>query len=246
MAQEKESVNYLGLAPLTNVALCMDALEAAVNRPAHLPGITVFAGPSGFGKSSAAAVAATRFDAVYVQARSTWTRKAAHQFILKEMGVAPGRTLAEMAEQVAEQLALSRRPLILDECDYLLKNDSIEIVRDMYEGSGAAIMLIGEEKLPASLKRWERFHGRILRFVAAEPVSLEDARAMAKLYAGGVDIADDLLARIHREAKGSARRVCVNIERARKEAAGNGLTAIDLAAWGNRPLYTGEAPARRL
>lgn len=241
-----EALNLLGKAPLVNVSICVSALEKAMKRPAHLPGIVTFTGPSGFGKSTAAAIASNRFDAVYVQAKSSWTRKAAHLAILKEMNIAPAKTLYGMAEQVAEQLALSRKPLIVDECDFLLKNGTIEIVRDIYEASGAAIMLIGEEQLPARLRQWERFHGRILTFALAEPASMEDARSLCALYVHDVIIADDLLAKVHKQSKGSVRRICVNLEYIREEAADNGMSTVDLAAWGDRPLFTGDAPTRRI
>lgn len=241
---KSQPLNLLGKAPLVNVSLCVATLERAINRPAHLPGIVTFTGPSGYGKSTAAAIAANRFGAVYVQAKSTWTRKAAHLAILKEMGVAPARTLNAMADQVAEQLALSGRPLILDECDYLLKNSIIEIVRDMYEASNAAIMVIGEEHLPTNLRQWERFHGRILKFALAEPASLDDARYLRDLYVDDVQIDDSLLARVHQAAKGSVRRICVNLAHIREEAHDNGLTSIDATYWGDRPLFTGDAPRR--
>lgn len=77
MQQTTPNVNT-GIAPLTNVALCLGTLKRAINRPRHLPGITVFYGPSGFGKSTAAACAVIQCRACYVQARSSWTRKAAH------------------------------------------------------------------------------------------------------------------------------------------------------------------------
>lgn len=239
-------LNLLGKAPLVNVSLCVSALEKAMNRPAHLPGIVTFSGPSGYGKSTAAAIAANRFEAVYVQAKSTWTRKAAHLAILKEMGVSPAKTLYGMAEQVAEQLARSRCPLIVDECDYLLKNGAIEMIRDIYESSNAAILLIGEENLPGRLRQWERFHGRVLDFVLAEAATLHDAGALRDLYVDGVEIADDLLAKAHKESRGSVRRICVNLERIRQEAEDNGLDRMDLAAWGSRALFTGDAPARRI
>lgn len=239
-------LNLMGRAPLVNIALCLTAMDRAVNRKPHLPGIITFTGPSGFGKSSAAAVTANRFDAVCVQADETWTRKGLLTAILEEMGVTPGGTLYTLGKQVAAQLALSRRPLIIDECDCLVKKDIMGIILGIYEGSNAAIMLIGEENLPTKLRQWERLHGRVLDFVLAQPASLEDARALRDLYVDGVDITDDLLAYVHKEAKGSVRRICVNLERIREEAVDNGLAVMDREAWGDRPLFTGEAPARRL
>jgi len=41
------------------------------------------------------------------------------------------------------------------------------------------------------------------------------------------------------------RRVCVNLERIQEEAMVVGTDVMDLALWGKRELYTGEAPKRR-
>jgi len=234
-----------GVAPLGNVAMCLSTLRRAITRPAHLPGIVVFYGPSGYGKSTAATVATIHCDAVYVQARSSWTRKAAHQAILKGLGVLPAKTVAEMSDQIAEELALSKRPLIVDEVDYLVERGTIEIIRDLYEASQAPVMLIGEEGLPGKLKRWERFHGRVLDWAPAQPASLEDCKSLAELHAVKVRIADDLLAQVHDVAGGSVRRICVNIARIEEQAQVEGRDVMDLASWGSRELYTGEAPSRR-
>jgi len=234
------------LAPLTNVALCAVALERAMGRAQHLPGMVVFYGPSGWGKSVAAAYAANLQRGYCVQAKSTWTKKAFLVSILSEMGVAPARTIYEMADQVAEQLALSRRPLIVDETDHIVDRNLIELVRDIYEGSNAAIMMIGEEQLPTKLRRWERVHGRIIDFVAAQPANAEDARHLRDFYALRVDIADDLLEHIHAQAHGSVRRICVNLSRVEEEALRGGKKRVDLAWWADRPLFTGEPPKRKV
>ncbi len=52
------------------------------------------------------------------------------------------------------------------------------------------------------------------------------------------------MALIHEQAHGSARRIVVNIELAQDTAKSLGLAGIDRAAWGGRPLYTGNAPSR--
>lgn len=246
MTQAVNSVNMAGKAPLCNVTLCLSALETAKNRPRHLPGLVVFYGPSGFGKSSAAAVAVTHNNAYYVQAQSSWTRKAFYLAVLKVMGISPNKTIYEMGEQIAVQLVSSGRALIIDEADHLVAKGIIEAVRDIYEATLAPVMLIGEENLPGNLKRWERIHGRVLEFVPAQPASLEDAKELRAMYARKVVIADDLLALVHEASNGSVRRICVNLERIQTVALEDGKTEIDLAAWGERPLYTGEAPARRV
>jgi DNA transposition AAA+ family ATPase len=234
------------VAPLTNIGLCAGALRRASSRADHLPGMVVFYGPSGWGKSTAAAYAANKQRAYYIECKSTWTKKATLAAILQEIGIPAPKTIYEMTDAISEQLAKSGRPLIIDEMDHLADKAAVEIVRDLYEGSGAAILLIGEERLPKKLEKWERFHGRILDFVPAQPSTLEDARHLSRMYCKGVTIADDLLEKIHKLSNGSARRICVNLERVFQEAAGSGMDSIDLAQWGKRELFTGFAPARRV
>ncbi len=78
----------LGLttAPLANVGLCAKAVQRAVNRSVHLPGMVCFYGPSGWGKSTAAAYTANRLNAYYIECKSSWTRKAVLNAILKDNG----------------------------------------------------------------------------------------------------------------------------------------------------------------
>jgi hypothetical protein len=108
------------------------------------------------------------------------------------------------------------------------------------------ILLIGEEKLPQKLTRYERLHGRVLEWVSAQPAALADAKALTRIYCPGIEVADDLLRELTSKAKGSVRRIAVNLDRIRQEAAALGWTKVDLALWGERQLYTGEPPARRV
>lgn len=233
-------------APLTNVTACAAAVQHALARDAHLPGFVVLYGPSGWGKTKAAAFCANNFRAYYVEAKSTWTRKALLLYILKEMGIEPAKTHYAMAEQVAEQLALSGRPLIIDEMDYLVKKGIVEVVRDLYQGSNGTVLLVGEELLPGKLKAWERFHNRVLEWVPAQPCDLQDAQALAALYARNLEIADDLLSACVEKVKGNTRRVCVNIEHFKSQAINAGVERMDLSWWGGRGFDNGEPAPRRL
>lgn len=233
-------------APLANVGACMEALKCAMKRPDHLPGIVAFYGPSGWGKSFSAAYAANSQRAYYVEAKSSWTTKALMLAILNEMGVVPAKTIYEMTGQVAEQLVLSGRPLIVDEFDALVDKKQVEIVRDIYEGSNAPILIIGEERLEVNLRHWERFHNRVLDWVPAQPASLKDAGHLRELYCKRTKVHDDLLGRIHEIARGNVRRICVNLERVQTFAITRGLSTIKLDDWGNRDFYTGEAPRRKV
>ncbi len=234
------------VAPLTNVSLCAKAMMRAVDRPSHLPGFVCFYGPAGWGKSTAAAYTALSQRAYYIQCGESWVRKKVLQAILKEMGVEPEKTIYDMTDQVCEQLALSGRPLIIDEVDHLINKGIIEIVRDIYEGSGAAILLIGEETVPKKLERWERFHSRVLDWIPAQATDLEDCLHLSRLYCREITIAEELITEVLKASGGSARRVCVNLENIQEVAREEGLSAITLQDWGKRKLFTGSAPVRRV
>ena len=230
-----------------NVVQAMEALDRAMTRPVHLPGLVGFYGPSGYGKSVAAAYTATDKQAFYVECRDSWTRKSFLLALLKEMGVRPAATISEMMDQAAQELALSERPLIVDEVDKPIDRGYVELIRDLHEGAGGvAMLLIGEEKLEIKLRRHERMHNRFLEWLPALPCNLEDARGLSDLYCPEVQIDDELLTLVLRATYGVTRRVAINLSRIAEQAQ---LNPPDDAAtvqwWGDREIYTGEAPKRR-
>lgn len=233
------------VAQIHNLSLVRTATERLSGRTAGLPGMAALYGPAGYGKTTAALAIANENRSYFVQMRSAWSRKSLLEKILIEMGAKPHGTIPQMLDQVCEQLATSRRMLMIDEFDHCVRNDSmVELVRDIYEGSQATVLLLGEEMLPQKLKRWERFHSRILSWIPAQPVSLPDARALAPIYCPQVHVADDLLDHLVKLASGSVRRVSVNLSDIHEKAALEGWEEVNLQVWGNRPVYTGEAPRR--
>ena len=248
MSQSASNVTALrmpSVAPLRNVLHLKRVMDHLTKRSANLPGIGAMYGLAGVGKSNACAAAAAAFRAIYIEARSHFTKKSFLLAILGEMGVKPAATTSEKVDQICQELMLSRRPLILDEGDHLVRRKLIELVRDIYEGSGAAIVLVGEETFPAALKRAsERFYDRVLEWQPAELADLEDARKLARLYAPDIEIKDDLLGRILEQSGCIARRIAVNIDNVRLEAKKAGARSIALDGWGSRPFFTGGAPVR--
>lgn len=231
-------------AQIHNLDLVRVAVDRLARRNAGIPGFAVLYGPAGYGKTTALLAIANETRAYYVQMRSAWGRKSLLEKILIEMGVKPIGTLPQMLDAVCAQLAESARPLMIDEFDFALRTDSmVELIRDIYEGSQATIILAGEELLPQKLKRWERFHSRVMTWIPAQPVNLKDARALVPIYAR-VKIEDDMLEMLVRRAAGSVRRLCVNLTVVSDEADMESWDSVSLKEWGDRQIYTGEAPRR--
>lgn len=237
---------YNSVAPLRNVSALVGLVERVAARAPGLPGMAVFHGPSGFGKTTAAVYAANRFDTYQVQVKSCWTGKKLCEAILSEMGIEPAKTIANMVDQIARELTLTDRPLLIDDAQELTsKSRMIKLVKDIYESCGTTIVLIGEELLPQQLARWENIHGRILAWVPAEPACLDDVRHLARIYAPGIELdpafQNTLLARSHH----SIRRVCNNLEAVREFAMTKGLERIDADAWEGQDFFRLDAPKPR-
>jgi DNA transposition AAA+ family ATPase len=240
--------------PLKNVMLFQELVEQVCSRSSHLPGMACFYGPSGYGKTKSATYGANHSSAFYIELNDTCTRKSMCQMILIEVGLpdlARKASVPDMVNAIQARLAeTGDRPLIIDEADFLLKKNLIDTVRALHDKSGAPVILIGEELLPQKLKAHERAHNRMLNWVAAQPCDLDDTALIAERLglasqAGGVKIGKDLVAAIHKASGGRIRRVLVNVEQIVNFARATSKSQIDLAAWGARPLSTGEPPSRR-
>ena len=232
-------------APLRNIGVLEELLLRSIDRESHLPGIVTFSGPSGFGKSTAVGFVAAQHQAIYVEVRSVWTKKAFLEAVLKQMGIKAAPTIAGMADQVSEELAASQRPLMLDEGDNLVERNLIELVRDLYEQSKAPVVLIGEELLPQKLKRWERFHGRVMDWAQALPADGNDVRTLVRHYAPDIELKDDFVQRLVQEANGSVRRIVTNIDKIAYVARNEGWKQVGLQEWAKRPLHSSTPPQAR-
>lgn len=238
----------MNIANINNLSLVAIAMERLINRPDGLPGLGVIYGPSGYGKTTATIAVANKTQAYYVQLKSAWSKKTLLEKICFEMSIPALKTTADNLDLITEHLATTQRPLILDEADYLVTHAGmVELVRDIYEGSQAPIMLVGEEQLPNKLKKYERFHGRVLSWLPAQPVSLDDAKLLAQVYVSDVAIDEDVLKHIVEIAHGSVRRVTVNLVNLAEAAAIKGLDEINkdtLKQLTGFEFYTGENPKR--
>lgn len=244
----RSSLEVKGPVAIKNVAAFMVMTRRLIERAPHLPGLGVCSGPSGYGKTYASIFAQNKSNAVRVEVGDSWTRRTFLRAILREFGetVRVKAPIADMAEQAIACLGEDpRRPLIVDEADKLVDKGMIEIVRELQESSGAPIVLIGEEKLPAKLLSVERVHNRVLDWFQAQPCDLDDAAELARAFVPGVTIKDDLLDAIRSASGGRARRIVVNLAHAYELARNKSLKTLDLKAWAGEQFFTGEPPQIR-
>ena len=233
-------------AALTNMTLGLAAMLDCQEAGDGSPRLGLFYGPSGYGKSVAAAYIASRLGGAYVVAKSIWTQRSLLEAIALELGIAKlARTGPALLEQIVAQLIADPQPLIIDEMDHLVKKQSVEIIRDIHDAARVPVLMIGEEALPAKLKAWERFDNRILVATPAQPANIADALLLRDFYCPRVHIADDLVAEIVAATKGVTRRIVTNLQAAQAAAMNQGRDTIDRASWGDRRFNTGAIAPRK-
>lgn len=246
MTNGDNSVNPGGLAALKNVSRFLVLMETLINRGPHLPGIGVFHGYSGYGKTYASIYATNKKRALRLEVGDSWTRKKFLENLLAEADVKPQKSsIADLTSEAIMALGDDyERPLIIDEADKLADKGMLELVREIQEHSQVPVLLIGEEQLPAKLMKVERVHNRVLDWVPAEPCDMDDARALANLFCPHLDIDDDLLDVLVDKAQGRARRIVVNLNKMLEYARNSREASFDAGSFESGWFYTGEPPRR--
>lgn len=233
------------VAPMRNVMLLNALIQRVQNRDDDLPGMACFYGPSGYGKTMAAVWSAQHHGCYWVELQSTWSVKKMMQKILTNMKMTPSGTISDMVEVAAEELRKSDRPLLIDEADLLCRESFIKAIRDIYESSRGTIILIGEENLPQTLRKWERIHNRQLDWVPAQPADLREVGLLAQLKCPGLTVTQDVHQLVLEKSHARARRIVVNLRQIAEYALKTGRKEITAEDAAKITFFTGDAPAPR-
>lgn len=232
------------VAPVKNVTALGAAGQALTTRATGLPGMGVVWGPTGYGKTTASAWLRNKVDGIYIRALAVWTPTTMLGAIAKELGGRPMARSAHMAEFIIEKLEANPRPLMIDEADYVVDSAKmVDTLRDLHDQSSAPVILIGMAGIQRSIAHRKQLAGRIQQWVEFQPADLDDARTLARTLCE-VTIEDELLARLHGEAKGSARLMVVGMSRIEAWAKARGMDAARSADWGKQDFFFGDAPKK--
>lgn len=235
---------YNTVAPLANVTRLVALVDRAQNRGPGLPGLGCFYGKAGRGKTTAGIYCTNTMNACHVEALPFGGLKKLLEMIVTELGLRPKRLIPDLFDQAAQELAVTGRPLIIDEADHILSTKTIEAVRHLHDKSGAPVILMGEELLPQRLQAWERVHGRMLAWVEAEDATIDDVGHLVKVYAPGVEIVPELRQKLLTASQASMRYISTNLASIAEFAAARDLRRVTVADW-TGTFHTGEPPTLR-
>jgi len=225
--------------PLTNVYLLSALIETLENRDIGLPGIGVFNGGAGLGKTHAAMFASAHQNVIHIEITSNYTSKFLFEQILLELGAREKGSTPYLEAKVHEYLKQAGRTLIIDEADYALNSKMVNSIRFLYDRSSVPVVLIGSDDLHVKLANFNPIATRVLKRVPALTATLDDAQILAGFYGRGIDISTDLLEFIMTARHGSVREICTCIAHVRTMARTWNMKAVSLKEWGNEPFPIG-------
>ncbi|MCK4783671.1 MAG: ATP-binding protein [Desulfobacteraceae bacterium] len=221
-----------------NVKKLLVAAGSLQDRSENVEGMSLVSGNAGTGKSWASTFAAIKVEGCFVRAKSIWRPVSMLADISSELGGEPTNRTQPMFNFIIGKLMETGRALFIDEADYM-KDDKfglLDLVRDIYDSSRAPVFLIGEENLKNNLSKNARFIRRITQEVDFTAIDMEDARTVTNTVCE-VTVADDLLERLHGEAKGEIGLIANGLDAIESWAKTNGKDGADSAIWANRKLF---------
>ena len=236
--------------PVKNVTRLKAAGDALLQRAPGMPGMGMIWGPTGYGKTTAAAWFVNQCHGVYVRARAVWSPKVMLETLARELELdGHNKNNGQLVELIVQRLAETGRPIFIDEADYVVERKMlVDTLRDIHDLSTVPVILIGMHGIEKRIRSNPQFTGRIAQWVAFEGLDMEDARMLADGLCE-VGVAEDLLAMLHAAAspKGGGaevRRLLVGLGQIETYARRNGIDAMTAADWPkDRDFFLGSAPA---
>jgi DNA transposition AAA+ family ATPase len=225
------------MAMTKNVRRFLAAVRELNDRPMGVEGMAILWGEPGEGKSTTVAFACNTLDGIFLRANTCWTPTSMLSALMVELGLATGSRRAPMVEAAVKRLAERPRPIFIDEADYLFRTpDMLDVMRDIYDVTGAPVVLIGMEDFARKVQAKGKFARRITQWVEFSGIDDEDARTLADTLCD-VKVADDLMAHVHQAARKNIGRMVTGLARIEQFGRLNALETVTRKAWANRALF---------
>lgn len=236
------------LAMTSNVKRFLGAVKALHERADCEEGMCVLYGEPGEGKTTVVAYTVDQYNGVFLRAQATWTTTSMLQRLCEELGIEPSHRRVSMFDNVVKELNKNPRPIVIDEADYLLRQEEmLDTLRDIYDLVKNPVILVGMEKFARTLRgpKFSRHARRITQVVEFRGLDLGDVVTVAKTLCE-VAVADDLLDYVKAETRGNIGRVVIALSKIESYARANRKAQVTLADWGQKPLYFDQPSFRRV
>ena len=222
-----------------NVMAAFDAYQTVQEASMeNAPAMGMFSGRAGLGKSTAGAFLFVHADGVLVRCLRSDTMGTLLERLARDLGLEKRQRKADMIDYIVKELALTGKPLFIDEADYLAdKTEVLETIRDIYDMAQVPVILIGYEYLPKKVKRLPQLFSRISQHVEFQEADMEDIRIMADDLVEHGHVEDDLLQSLLSASKGNCRLITTGLSSIEKFAKSNSLETVSAHQWAGRSFF---------
>ena len=157
-----------------NVKKFVALMEEVKQLPANIPKIVLVFGEYGLGKSETIKWWTFKNDCIYVRANQGMSSRWLLSEIAEELGEEAFWHIQDTFNLVEQKLKQNPKPLIIDEVDYLVPNNVIEILRDLHDRTGCPMILVGMVNIDKKLSRYPHLKDRIYKTFKFEPYNKQD------------------------------------------------------------------------
>ena len=229
-----------GFVQTENFRLLKEAEKIVARRGAREASLVIIQGKYGVGKSELTERWASENGHVFIRAKKVWTNRSMLEDIAAALGLSVRGMATDVENRIAAHLAQTMQALIIDEADYLadMKTASkLETIRDISDITGTMVFLVGMERFPAIVQRYDHIASRVARIVQLLPLSLADVQATCKAKAE-VRLTPALVEQIHHDCLGRMRLLLNAIANVEVLAQTNGWEEVDVSHVKGRALCT--------
>ena len=159
-----------------NVKKFVALMEEVKQLPANIPKIVLVFGEYGLGKSETIKWWTFKNDCIYVRANQGMSSRWLLSEIAEELGEEAFWHIQDTFNLVEQKLKQNPKPLIIDEVDYLVTNNVIEILRDLHDRTGCPMILVGMVNIDKKLSRYPHLKDRIYKTFKFEPYAKQDIK----------------------------------------------------------------------
>lgn len=146
-----------------NVKEFVGFMEELKSLPPNIPKIALVYGEYGLGKSETIKWWTFKNDCIYVRATKGMSVRWLLAEISEELGEEAYWHSQETFNMIENRLKQNPKTIIIDEVDYLINNNVIEILRDLHDRTNCPLVLVGMANIDKKLSRYPHLKDRIYK-----------------------------------------------------------------------------------
>ncbi len=159
-----------------NVKNFVALMEELKELPPNMSKIALVYGEYGLGKSQTIQWWAARNNAVYVRANRGMTEQWLLSKMTKDMDITTSWHTQSNFELIQKSLLENPKVIIVDEADYLLRQNIIETLRDLHDTTKCPLVLVGMENFERKLTTLPHLCDRIYKSYKFERYDADDVQ----------------------------------------------------------------------